>query len=84
IITPKARLDAGDVRVIDGQSAVLLTGKLANQLNISLSENVKNASETPYAGQNEPAQRYIGYTVAKGVDGYVPGADDANTVHYVT
>ncbi|MDY5126929.1 SHIRT domain-containing protein [Actinotignum sp. SLA_B059] len=84
IITPKARLDTGDVRVIDGQSAVLLTGKLTNQLNISLSENVKNASEAPYAGQNEPTQRYIGYTVAKGADGYVPGADDANMVHYVT
>ncbi len=84
IVTPKAKLDSGDVRVIDEQSAVLLTGKLNNQLNISISENLKKASDTPYAGQNESAARYIGYTVAKGVDGYSPDADDANTIHYVT
>lgn len=84
IVTPKAKLDSGDVRVIDEQSAVLLTGKLKNQLNISISENLKKASDTPYAGQNESAARHIGYTVAKGLDGYSPDEDDANVIHYVT
>lgn len=85
IITPNAKLDGGDVRVIDGKSTVLLTGKLSNQLNVSVSENKKSGSEEkPYAGQYESAQRYIGYTVAKGTDGYTPVQSDADTIHYVT
>lgn len=83
IITPNAKLDDGDVRVIDGQSAVLLTGKLSNQLNVSVSENKKGDANS-YAGNYEPAQRYIGYTVAKGTDGYTPVQGDADTIHYVT
>ncbi len=35
-------------------------------------------------GKYAPAQRYIGYTVAKGTDGYTPVQSDADTVHYVT
>lgn len=83
IVTSNAKLDGGDVRVIDGQSAVLLTGKLSNQLNVSVSENKKGDANS-YAGNYEPAQRYIGYTVAKGTDGYTPVQSDADTIHYVT
>lgn len=77
-ITPEARLDAKDVRVLDGESAVLLTGPLTQQLNISLSEAPKQGSVP------EAHRRYLGYTVAKGTDGYTVTPEDARIVHYVT
>lgn len=41
IITPKASFDENDIRVLDGQSKILLTGKLTNKINVSVSEKSK-------------------------------------------
>ncbi|MCD1147757.1 S-layer homology domain-containing protein [Peptoniphilus sp. KCTC 25270] len=92
IITPNAKFDGRDIRVLDGQSAVLLTGPLTNQINISVSEqakeqsdNTKNNPQYPvHPKLNEPMVRHIGYVVAKGTDGYTATAEDAKLIHYVT
>lgn len=81
IITPAATLDAGDVRVLDGQSAILLTGKLEKQINVSISETLSTKTEQAVP---ETAIRKLGYVVAKGTDGYTPSLDDAQSLHYFT
>ncbi len=83
IITPHAKLDAGDVRVLDGQSAILLTGNLDKQINVSISETL---STKPAEKQLAPetASRKLGYVVAKGSEGYTPSLTDAQSLHYLT
>ncbi|MDD7402096.1 MAG: SHIRT domain-containing protein [Eubacteriales bacterium] len=83
IITPNAQLDAGDVRVLDGQSAILLTGNLNKQINVSISETL---STKPVDKQEVPetASRKLGYVVAKGLEGYTPSLTDAQFLHYLT
>ena len=86
IITPNAKFDGKDVRVLDGQSAIILTGALTNKIQVSVSESPKaatstNPNETIFA---EDAQRYIGYVVAKGDGSYVPTEEDAKFLHYVS
>ena len=89
IITPKAVFGkGGDIRVLHGQSAVLLTGHYPEQLNISISES----QEAKKAPNNYPANiavqesvhRHVGYIVAKGAEGYEPTEKDAQNLHYVT
>ena len=81
IITPNAQLDAGDVRVLDGQSAILLTGKLDKQINVSISETLSTKTEQLVP---ETATRKLGYVVAKGSEGYTPSLTDAQFLHYLT
>lgn len=84
VITPNAKFDGNDVRVIDGQSSILLTGTLTNQINVSVSEAEKT-SDSPNLNPkfSENASRYVGYTVAKGTEGYTPTKEDAKKLHYV-
>ena len=86
IITPKATFDDNDVRVFDGQSSILLTGKLTKKINVSISEekkttDSKNANIKVF---EEDKHRKVGYVVAKGTESYEPTADDAKNLHYVT
>ncbi|MBF0776996.1 MULTISPECIES: Cna B-type domain-containing protein, partial [unclassified Streptococcus] len=81
IVTPEAKLGTNDIRVLDKQSAVRLTGSLTRQLNISVSEKEKLDAND----ENSEAQhRYIGYTVATGIDNYIPTVEDAQRIHYQT
>ena len=74
-ITPKANIATGkDVRVLDGQSKILLTGPLTKEIDVSVSE---------VAGGSEEASRKVGYVVAAGKDGYAAIYDDANFLHYI-
>lgn len=81
IVTPEANLGSNDIRVLDNQSSVHLTGPLTRQLNISVSEVAK---ADPNVENNEEQYRHIGYIVAKGIDGYVPTVADAQMTHYKT
>ncbi|WP_058259702.1 SHIRT domain-containing protein [Fenollaria timonensis] len=73
-ITPKANITTGkDVRVLDGQSKILLTGPLTKEIDVSV-------SETP--GGNETQKRRVGYVVAEGT-GYTVTKSDANFLHYI-
>lgn len=80
-ITPNATLDANDVRVLDGRSAIVLTGELTKQINVSISEKPQATLSAEY---DEAESRYLGYTVAKGNGTYDPNANDAKQLHYVT
>lgn len=74
-ITPKANITTGkDVRVLDGQSKILLTGSLTKEIDVSV-------SETP--GGTETQKRRVGYVVAEGKDGYTVTKSDANFLHYI-
>ena len=74
-ITPKANIATGkDVRVLDGQSKILLTGALTKEIDVSVSE---------VAGGNETQKRRVGYVVAEGKDGYAATKSDANFLHYI-
>ena len=74
-ITPKATIATGkDVRVLDGQSKILLTGALTKEIDVSV-------SETP--GGSETQKRRVGYVVAEGKDGYVATKSDAKFLHYI-
>ena len=74
-ITPNANITTGkDVRVLDGQSKILLTGSLTKEIDVSV-------SETP--GGNETQKRRVGYVVAAGKDGYAVTRPDANFLHYI-
>lgn len=85
IITPNAKFDGNDIRVLDGQSKILLTGKLTNKINVSISEKPKG--EEPKNNildrYSETQERYVGYTVAGG-EGYTVTAEDAKMLHYVS
>ena len=74
-ITPNANITTGkDVRVLDGQSKILLTGALTKEIDVSVSE---------VAGGNETQKRRVGYVVGAGKDGYAASYDDANFLHYI-
>ena len=74
-ITPKANIKTGkDVRVLDGQSKIRLTGALTKEIDVSVSE---------VAGGNETQKRRVGYVVAAGTNGYVVTKSDANFLHYI-
>ena len=74
-ITPKANITTGkDVRVLDGQSKILLTGTLTKEIDVSVSE---------IAGGNEKAKRRVGYVVAEGTNGYAVTKSDAKFLHYI-
>ena len=74
-ITPKAKITTGkDVRVLDGQSKILLTGPLTSEIDVSVSE---------VAGGKETQNRKVGYVVAAGKDGYQATYSDANFLHYI-
>ncbi|NLY09427.1 MAG: hypothetical protein GXZ11_05960 [Tissierellia bacterium] len=78
-ITPNAKIAVGkDTRVIDGQSKIILTGSLTNQLDVSISEVVQTT------GFIENAYRKVGYLVATGDGTYVPTVEDAKIIHYFT
>ncbi|MBF0777666.1 Cna B-type domain-containing protein, partial [Streptococcus cuniculi] len=81
IVTPEAKLGNNDIRVLDNQSAVRLTGPLSRQLNISISE--KAQPDANYENSEEQ-ERHIGYVVASGIDGYAPTVEDAKWTHYRT
>ncbi|MDO5060346.1 MAG: SHIRT domain-containing protein, partial [Actinomycetaceae bacterium] len=81
VIKPEATFDANDVRVLDKESAVVLTGALTKQLNVTISEKAL-PSNTVY--QNETQVRKVGYLVAKGDGTYQPTAADAKIIHYLT
>ena len=75
-ITPKANITTGkDVRVLDGQSKILLTDSLTKEIDVSVSE---------IAGGNETQNRKVGYVVAAGKDGYAATYNDANKLHYIS
>uniref|UniRef100_UPI00288AE506 MucBP domain-containing protein n=1 Tax=Peptoniphilus grossensis TaxID=1465756 RepID=UPI00288AE506 len=74
-ITPKANITTGkDVRVLDGQSKILLTGALNKEIDVSISE---------IAGGSEKPNRRVGYVIAEGKGGYVATKSDANFLHYI-
>ena len=74
-ITPKANITTGkDVRVLDGQSKILLTGPLTKEIDVSISE---------VAGGNETQNRKVGYVVAEGKGDYKATKSDANFLHYI-
>ena len=74
-ITPNANITTGkDVRVLDGQSKILLTGTLTKEIDVSVSE---------VAGGSESQSRKVGYVVAAGKDGYKATYSDANFLHYI-
>ena len=74
-ITPKANITTGkDVRVLDGQSKILLTGSLTKEIDVSV-------SETP--GGTETQKRRVGYVIADGTNGYAVRKSDANFLHYI-
>ncbi|QWT17926.1 Cna B-type domain-containing protein [Collinsella sp. zg1085] len=102
IIGSDARFDTNaraDVRVINGQSAVLLSGARTSQLNISISETENNPGGSQFSKLfGEPAHRHLGYVVARGVvagdltASYMPDGvaayeltpNDAKSLHYVS
>ena len=74
-ITPNATIAIGkDVRVLDGQSKILLTGALTKEIDVSVSE---------IEGGSEKAKRRVGYVIAEGKDGYTVTKSDANFLHYI-
>ncbi len=86
IITPNATFDDNDVRVFDGQSSILLTGKLTKKINVSISEKEKTTKSTNANIKvfEEDKHRKVGYVIAKGTENYVATAEDAKKLHYVT
>lgn len=83
IITPEATFDGNDVRVINGKSAILLTGT-PNKINVSISEEEKSTKSTKAHEKifEEDQHRKVGYVVAKGTDGYTSTYLDAQKLHY--
>lgn len=79
-ITPNATFDAKDVRVLDAESAIILTGTLTKQINVTISEKPNANTEL----RAEPQKRKIGYLVAKGNGTYQPTFDNARFLHYHT
>lgn len=81
-ITPRAEFDAGDIRVLDGQSWINLTDDLDSELNSHINVSISELAMSDGHGLSETPIRKIGYTVAKGVPGYVPTLEDAKILHY--
>lgn len=83
-ITPLAKFDAGDIRVLDGQSWINLTGALDSGLNPHINVSISELAKSDGHGISETPIRKIGYTVAKGAPGYVPTLEDAKILHYLS
>lgn len=83
IITPKASFSSvnatKDIRVIDGQSKIILTGSPTTFFNVSINEVEQNEGNFP-----EKAYRKVGYVVASGDGTYEPTAEDAKKIHYLS
>ena len=74
-ITPKANITTGkDVRVLDGESKILLTGPLTKEIDVSISE---------IAGGSETQKRRVGYVIAEGTKDYEVTKSDAKNLHYI-
>lgn len=76
-ITPNAKFDEKDIRVLDQESSLVLRGALTQKLNVSISEK-------PGGQNNETPKRQVGYLVAKGDGAYTPTKEDAKFLHYFT
>ena len=76
-ITPNAKFDEKDIRVLDQESSIILKGALKQKLNVSISEQ-------PGGENNETPKRQVGYLVAKGDGTYTPTKEDADFLHYFT
>ena len=91
-ITPNAKFDGKDVRILDDQSKIILTGKLTNQINVSISEVPKKHDKTAEELKKLPLhpkfvekqKRKVGYLVAAGDGSYTPTSEDAKQIHYVS
>lgn len=93
-ITKNAQFDGKDVRILDGQSSIILTGKLpeGRHINVSISETPKSHNKTVEELKKLPLhpkfaesmQRKVGYLVAVGNGTYQPTAEDAKKIHYVS
>lgn len=83
-ITPQAQFDAGDIRVLDGQSWINLTGDLDSELNSHINVSISELAMNDGHGLSETPIRQIGYTVATGTNGYVPTLEDAKILHYLS
>ena len=81
-ITPRAKFDAGDIRVLDRQSWINLTGALDSGLNPHINVSISELAMNDGHGLSEKPIRQIGYTVATGTNGYVPSLEDAKILHY--
>lgn len=84
IVYPDAQFDEKDIRVIDKVSSVVLAGNLKNNMNVSISEKAKKETSTDMVLIDEPAERYIGYLVAKGDGKYEPIKSDVDFVKYIS
>lgn len=76
-ITPNAKFDEKDIRILDQESSLVLRGALTQKLNVSISEK-------PGGQNNETPKRQVGYLVAKGDGAYTPTKEDAKFLHYFT
>ena len=76
-ITPNAKFDEKDIRVLDQESSIILKGALTQKLNVSISEQAGGEN-------NETPKRQVGYLVAKGDGTYTPTKEDAKLLHYFT
>ena len=76
-ITPNAKFDEKDIRVLDQESSIILKGALKQKLNVSISEQAGGEN-------NETPKRQVGYLVAKGDGTYSPTKEDAKLLHYFT
>ena len=76
-ITPNAKFDEKDIRILDKESSIVLKGALTQKLNVSISEQ-------PGGENNETPKRQVGYLVAKGDGTYTPTKEDADFLHYFT
>lgn len=81
-ITPLAKFDAGDIRVLDRQSWINLTGALNSKLNPNINVSISELAMNNGHGLSETPIRKIGYTVAKGTNDYDPTLEDAKILHY--
>ncbi|MBS4750440.1 Cna B-type domain-containing protein [Carnobacteriaceae bacterium zg-ZUI78] len=96
IITPNSTIQNGDVRVLEGQSSIILTGALTKPINVSISETPKLIASGIATGYIENANRHVGYVVARGANdnefaneklvtnSYEATREDAKLLHYVS
>ena len=71
--------DRKDIRVIDGQSKIILTGPPMITFNVSISETNLNSGDF-----SEDAYRKVGYLIASSDGKYQLTAEDAKKIHYLS
>lgn len=99
IIGSKATFDGKDIRVIDKQSSVILSGPRDSVINVSISEEPKTGDNTLWEKDFfETATRHVGYLVGRGLldsdltasykpqgtTNYIPTKEDAKKFHFVS